>query len=187
MGRILLIAVLLLPASMAGVARAGEAPPGTSQAPAPRAQNAPEAAAPPEPERPLISGNRFFFAAGANDQPFIFAGIGLNGGVVLALAGGANFDDHATPHKFSVLAGAYAAYAIWNVRYFAMGPEVFFLADLGASPSSTFTIRPGYTLLYSSAALPFVIGFGLDVDFIFSRDHFRFSVVTPGVRFVFGI
>jgi hypothetical protein len=173
----LLIAVLMtLP--MAGVARASEAPSGSSPAPS--------ATPPPEPS-PLISGNRIFFGGGISDLAFILGGIALNGGGVVALGVGPTYDSLATPRRFSVTGVFYASYAVKNVAYFAMGPEVFFLTNLGANPASTFTIRPGYALWYSSAALPVVLVFGLDVDLNFTDDHFRFGFITPGLRFAFGI
>ncbi len=176
--RNVLLMAMLLPLATAEVARAGEAPAGSARPS--------EASVPPEPP-PLISGNRVFFGAGVSDQPFVLAGIGLHGGTVLALGFGALYDNLAAPNKLSVQAVAYAAYMIKNVPYFAMGPEAFFLANLGANPASAYTVRTGYALYYSSSALPFVIGFGLDVDLTFTGHHFRFSVVSPAVRFAFGI
>lgn len=177
MRRTLLIAALMtLP--MAGVAQAGEAPPDSPPAP--------PAVPPPEPP-PLISGNRIFFGGGISDQPYILAGIALNGGGVVALGVGPTYDSIATPRRFSVAGVFYAAYTVKNIAYFAMGPEVLFFTNLGANPASTFTVRPGYALWYSSSALPVVLVFGIDVDLTFADDRFQFGFITPGLRFAFGL
>lgn len=177
MRKTLLIAALMtLP--MAGVSQAGEAPPDS--------RPAPPTVPPPEPP-PLISGNRIFFGGGISDRPYILAGIALNGGGVVALGVGPTYDSIATPRRFSVAGVFYAAYTVKNIAYFAMGPEVLFFTNLGANPASTFTVRPGYALWYSSSALPVVLVFGIDVDLTFADDRFRFGFITPGLRFAFGL
>lgn len=152
------------------------------------------AAAAPAPTSALpgmINGNAFFLVGAASQNPYLFGGVALDGGVILALGLGATYDGALASNPFSAFAVLHAEYMVKNMPNYAFGPELTVILPFAPTAFSSLTFAPGFAFWYAPFSAPLLLGAALDVNLVYTLPtattpgSFAFGTVTPGVRLAY--
>ncbi|MCA9580588.1 MAG: hypothetical protein KC416_02260 [Myxococcales bacterium] len=155
----------------------------------------------PSESKPLVGGNNMSIFGTVGSQSTITGAINLDGGIILALGLGFQFNGNGgatnalgaaggPSDKVGFLLALNAEYMVYNVFPFAMGPEV--TAAFSIAPGDAFSavaIQPGWAFWYAPWAAPIGVGVnvGLPITLLKGADPI-ISTVTGGIRFsyIFG-
>ncbi len=154
-------------------------------APAPIAAAVPAAAPVAPAVTPhLVGGNTGLIVGGVSDQPFAFGGIALDGGVILALGVGFNYDGRKATEKTEFKGIIHGAYMLKNTANFAAGPELFVIMPFAPNPAATVNFQPGFALWYAPFSAPVLFGTSLqlDIQYVKTGGNVLVNLKTPSLR-----